>query len=511
MSLRKRVMMNAGSNWAGMFINAAVVLVLVRVILRNLGVESFGVWALLSSGLRYPMIFESAFSLSTNRFVAFYRNDSKQLNRFVSASFVILLSLAVITVAAAVLLSFFISGIFTAITDELAGEAQITCILVGATLALRMFEATFSGSLRGYQFDTRVNAVAIVSNLIRAVLTIGMLLVWKSIIAVQLAFGIAAVISLVLMYVVACKSIPNFRINIRDVRKETIRELFRYTGHATGRSGSLIFMYSTLALLVGKVGSAQDVAVYDIATRIPNFIRGLLAGAQNVFLPVVTSLYAGGHIEKMKSVVRKGTHISCVLTCVMVILLFIYAREIFVFWLKDAIVPEMILVMRVLIIAEVARGFFGIWLPSLVGMGHLRSLTIAAITTAVGAIVMELILLRVGLVSIPMAPAIALVIALWAYMGLWLPFYGMYKSAINPYEYFKSSLLGPAAAALVSIGALWTLYSFIPKDSIHWSIMFLVSGLIVLICFTFISLRTEAVELLDLLRKRFAGRREHAA
>ena len=59
MSLRKRVMMNAGSNWAGMFITAAVSLVLVRIIWRNLGVESFGVWALLASGLRYPMIFET--------------------------------------------------------------------------------------------------------------------------------------------------------------------------------------------------------------------------------------------------------------------------------------------------------------------------------------------------------------------------------------------------------------------------------------------------------------------
>jgi O-antigen/teichoic acid export membrane protein len=509
MSLRKKVLMNAGSNWAGMFINAAVVLVLVRIILRNLGVDSFGVWALLSSGLRYPMIFESAFSLSTNRFVAFYRNDSEQLNRFVSASFVILLSLAVITIAAAVLLSFFISGIFTAITDELAGEAQITCILVGVTLALKMFEATFSGSLRGYQFDTHVNSVMIVSNLFRAALTIGILIFWKSIIAVQLAFGIAALISLILMYIVSRKSIPGFRINIRDVRKETIRELFRYTGHATGRSGSMIFMYSTLALLVGRVGSAQDVAVYDIATRIPNFIRGLLAGAQNVFLPVVTSLYAGGHIEKMKLVLRKGTHISCVLTCVMVILLFVYAREIFVFWLKDAFVPEMIPVMRVLIISEIARGFFGIWLPSLVGMGHLRSLTIAAITTAVGAIVVELILLRVVFVSVPMAPAIALVIALWAYMGLWLPFYGLYKSVINPFEYFRGSLLGPLAAALVSIGVLWLLYSFVPRNSVHWSIMFLVSGLIVLICFTFISLRAEAAELLDVVRKRFTGRGGH--
>jgi len=505
-SLRKRVMMNAGSNWAGMFVTAAVSLVLVRIIWRNLGIDAFGVWALLTSGLRYPMIFETAFSLSTNRFVAFYRDDSEQLSRFVSASFIVLLTLAVLTIAAAIILSFFISGIFKAITDDLAPEARVTCIFVGVTLALKMLEATFSGTLRGYQYDTKVNTVLIVSNLLRAIVTVGILVVWKSIIAVQLAFAISAMVSLVLMFIVSKKSIPGFKINIFSIKKETIRELFRYTGHATGRSGSMIFMFSTLALLVGKVGSAHDVAVYDVATRIPNFTRGLIAGAQNVFLPVVTSLFAAGHIEKLKAVVRKGTHISCVMTCVLVMLLFIYAREIFVFWLKDAIVPDMVLVMRLLMLSEIARGFFGIWLPSLVGMGHLRSLTIAAITSAIGAIVIEVVLLT-GFVSVPVAPAVAMIIALWSYIGVWLPLYGLRKSGIGLYEYFRGSLLGPLAATIVSIGALLVLNHIVPTKHIYWAILFVLSGLIVFACFTIIALRSEAAELLDVIRGRINKRR----
>ncbi len=505
-SLRKRVMMNAGSNWAGMFVTAAVSLVLVRIIWRNLGIDAFGVWALLTSGLRYPMIFETAFSLSTNRFVAFYRDDSEQLSRFVSASFIVLLTLAVLTIAAAIILSFFISGIFKAITDDLAPEARVTCIFVGVTLALKMLEATFSGTLRGYQYDTKVNTVLIVSNLLRAIVTVGILVVWKSIIAVQLAFAISAMVSLVLMFIVSKKSIPGFKINIFSIKKETIRELFRYTGHATGRSGSMIFMFSTLALLVGKVGSAHDVAVYDVATRIPNFTRGLIAGAQNVFLPVVTSLFAAGHIEKLKAVVRKGTHISCVMTCVLVMLLFIYAREIFVFWLKDAIVPDMVLVMRLLMLSEIARGFFGIWLPSLVGMGHLRSLTIAAITSAIGAIVIEVVLLT-GFVSVPVAPAVAMIIALWSYIGVWLPLYGLRKSGIGLYEYFRGSLLGPLAATIVSIGALLVLNHIVPTEHIYWAILFVLSGLIVFACFTIIALRSEAAELLDVIRGRINKRR----
>ncbi len=507
MSLRKRIIINAGSNWVCMLITAAVGLVLFRIIRHNLG-ASFGVWLLLSTGLRYPMILERAFSLSTNRFVAYYRDNTEQLNQFVSASFGILMALAVLTVVAATLLSFFISNIFTAITAESAREAQITCILVGVTLAFRIVEATFGGALRGYQYHTRSNAVAITANLLRALLTVGALTVWKSMIAVQLAFGTAAAASVLLMFFVAQKSITGFRITVSKVGRKTLRELFRHTGHAAARSGSMIFMFSTLVLLVGKVGSAQDVEVYAIASLIPGFVRGLLAGTQNVFLPVVTSLNANGQTERLKAIIKKGTHISSALACALLILLFVFTREVLAIWLKDSVPPETVLVMRVLIISVVSRGFFGIWFPSLVGIGHLRGLTIAAITTAVSAILLTLILLQV-FTSVPMAPTIALVVVLWGYMGLWLPFYGLHKLGIHPYEYLKDSLYQPLAASVVSIIALWVLSSILLRGNVHWLVMLTFSTVVVMVSFTAISLRKETADLILAVRKRFEGKKEN--
>lgn len=499
--------MNAGSNWASMVVAAAVGMVLVPMILRDIGVAGFGVWALLSTGLRYPMILERAFSLSINRFVAFYRDDENQLNRFVSASFVILTALAVLTVAAAVLLSFVIADIFTAITDELAGDAQITCILVGVTLAFKIVEGNFSGALRGYQYHTRSNAVVIAANLLRAVLTVGLLVFWKSMIAVQLAFGIASAVSALLMFFVARRTIAGLKIDIRKLRMETMRELLRYTGHATARSGSTVFMYSIMALLVGWVGTAEDMAVYDVASRIPGFVLGFLAGAQDIFLPTVTSLHANGQIEKIRAVVKKGAHISSVAACASLILLFVFTEEILVFWLKGVVPPGTVPVMRVLIISVIARGFFGIWFPSLVGMGHLRELTVAAVLAAAGAILLELILLQ-GFVATPMAPAIALVVVLWAYMGLWLPSYGLSKLGIRPYEYLKSSVYQPLIASVVAIAALWALGSILPKESTHWLVMLIISTAVVTASFTAISLRKETAYLVIAARRRFGADRE---
>jgi hypothetical protein len=144
----------------------------------------------------------------------------------------------------------------------------------------------------------------------------------------------------------------------------------------------------------------------------------------------------------------------------------------------------------------------------LAGIGHLRGLTIAAITTAVSAIILELILLQ-GFVSVPLAPSIALTVALWAYMGLWLPIHGLRKLEMHTYEYLKDSLSGPLAASLVSIAAMWVVSSILLRENVHWVLMLTLSIVIVIASFTAISLRKETADLIVAVRNKYGSKKEH--
>ncbi|MGD8787808.1 MAG: MATE family efflux transporter, partial [Phycisphaerales bacterium] len=449
-----------------------------------------------------PMILERAFVLAINRLAAFYRSDIKQVNRFVSASFIIMAGLAGLTVIATILLSYVIPNMFSAITEEFARDARITCILVGVTLAIKMLEATFSGALQGYQYYTSYNIVVIISNLFRAVLTIGLLMVWKNIIAFQSALGITALTSAVLMYLTAKKSITGLSIDIRQINKNSLQELWQYTSHSLARSGSSIFMFSTMALLVGWKGTAANVAAYDLAQRIPSFVRSFLASTQVVFLPAVSDLWAKGRVDAIKSVIKKGARISSVLACAIVILLIIFTERILLIWLPDG-APEMtVRVMQILMISVLFGGLFEIWLPALVGMGHLRGLTIASITSALIAILMALIFIVKKFVSVPMAPALALTAVLLVKTGIWLPLYGLRKLGIGIYEYLKESLYQPLAASMVSIAAILILNNILQRFHIHWSATFTLSIIILTISFTAISLRGETADFIAAVKKK---------
>jgi len=503
MSLRKRLIINAGSNWAAMFVTSVVALVIVPIVLSKVGVAAYGVWSLLAYGLRYPMILENAFALAINRFVAYYRNDIKRLNRIVSASFMVLSLLAAATVVCAVGLSFFVSDIFGAITDEYSKAAQITCVLVGLTLATKMVAASFSGTLRGYQHYGRCNAVLITANLLRAALTIALLSVWQSIVALQAAFLLTEVVSASLMFVVAKRTAAGLEINIRLIDRASIGELWRYTSHSIARSGSSIVMYNTMTLLVGWAGTAADVAMFDIALRIPGFFRGFLSAMQVVLLPTVTSFFADGQIDKIKTVARKGTKVIAAITCMISVILFMLAGEILRFWLKDAFPDGTVEVMRVLTLAMVPFGLFGLWVPILVAMGYLRGLTIASISMVTAAIATALFLLQLE-ITVPIALAIALVVASWGTMAFWLPIYGIRKLELGGYDYFKASLAGSLLASVAAVAVLHVVIQFLRAKDLPGIVVLAIGGALVTLIFMLTSLRKENAEFLAALGKRLS-------
>jgi O-antigen/teichoic acid export membrane protein len=508
MLLKWRVLLNAGSNWANMFVAAVTGLIVVPVILARVGSTGYGIWALLAYGLAYPHLLEAAFALSINRFVAFYREDPKQLNAFVSASFVIMVALSIVTIAAAVAISFFLSDLFRAITPEFERSAQITCILVGVTLALQMLQSTHSGALRGYEYYTRSNAILMVASILRTAMIIIFLMFWKSIIVIQTAYVISMVLAAMATFIVAHYSIDGLKINLKLINKSILWELWLYTYHSIARSGSTIVMFNTLTLLVGWKGTAQDVTVYDIAFKFPNLIRSLLGGMQNVFLPVVTSLTANKQVEAIKSIVKRMTQMCFILTFIVVIPLIIFAEPLLRFWLRGGVSENLVVVMNILMISSLPDGLFGLWLPVLVGVGHFQWLTKMSIGGAIAAIVTAFVLIH-GFVSVPMAPSIALLITMWIYRGIWLPLYGIKKLEIGFGEYFMDSISHPLIAGFVSIVVLWLLNSISVIHSIHWMIRGGIFTLIVVICFAAISLRREVAYSVVLIKKGIWGRKRN--
>lgn len=508
MSLKKRILINIGSNWAGTFVAIIVGVLLIPLILSQVKAEGYGVWALLAGGLSYVAILDRALLLAVNRFVAYAGDDIEQRNGYVSASCFILGSSAIITIIGISVLSLFVADLFGSIPAHLAKEAQVTCVLVGITFAFKMIGASFCGALMGYQSYIRSNAVLICSNLMRIVFTAGLLFFWKSIVAVQLAFLMTAGMSMTLMYFTARKTIPGLQVGKRFITRGILWELFHYTSHSFARSGSMVVMLSTMTLLVGFFGTAVNVAAYDIAVRLPQIVKGVLAGAQNVFLPAISKLCVKGEYERIKSLVTKGTWMSAILTGFMLVLMFFFIEDVLDIWLRGDVPEGTLQVMKIVIFSVIPCGVFDIWLPTLVAIGHLRGLTIVSISVASGAIVMAVALMLSQALPVPMAAALVLLTALSLRSGICLPVIGVCKVRLNPYDYFMKGLARPLLAASLSAISLWALNPL--WQNLHLLISLPIAVFVVGSIYLIFVLGAEVKQAKEILRKLFSLQKKKA-
>ena len=184
MSLKRQVAINIVSNWLGYFVQAAAGLVVVPFILRQVGEDAFGVWALLAGLLVYFYILQDAFSLAMNRFAAYYRSDMASVNRYFAATLYLMFALGAGIMSLGVVVSLVVCKVFP-IPAALEGDAKMTCVLVGIDLALTAVNSSMIGLLNGFQLYAASNLTKITNSVLRVGMVFWIVAKSPNIVAVQ--------------------------------------------------------------------------------------------------------------------------------------------------------------------------------------------------------------------------------------------------------------------------------------------------------------------------------------
>jgi O-antigen/teichoic acid export membrane protein len=461
MSLKRQVAINIVSNWLGYFVQAAAGLVVVPFILRQVGEDAFGVWALLAGLLVYFYILQDAFSLAMNRFAAYYRSDMASVNRYFAATLYLMFALGAGIMSLGVVVSLVVCRVFP-IPAALEGDAKMTCVLVGIDLALTAVNSSMIGLLNGFQLYAASNLTKITNSVLRVGMVFWIVAKSPNIVAVQFCYCASSFGSLLVTIVSVIVLISGVRCFVKPGWR-AYREIFQYTKHSILRSGSDLFMYATLLPLVSFFGTMRDTTVFSLASRIPNVVRGVLSSAQAVFLPAFSTLFAKEGAAGIIRIVRASTRLNATLTLAVITLSVAYTNPMLHFWLGDKYDPRIVVPMILLLLSVVSRGVFELWYPGLVAMGVLRWLSIMAIMTCVGIILLAAILCNV--MDPAKAPAAALLIGLTLRSGLWLPAYGAAKTGLKLSSYLRTTLLRPILATVLSAVVLFMVFRLYPAPT----------------------------------------------
>jgi O-antigen/teichoic acid export membrane protein len=165
---RERFTSNLLHSWGGYIIIIIAGFIMPRLMDRNLGQFSLGIWDFAWSFVSYLSMARLDIGSAINRYVAKYRaeEDNEKISTLISTVMILQLATAAIVLVGTALIVYWLPALFSGRLEQETATARWVVALLGVSLAIRMANGTSSGIMTGcHRWDTH-NSINVTSRVI---------------------------------------------------------------------------------------------------------------------------------------------------------------------------------------------------------------------------------------------------------------------------------------------------------------------------------------------------------
>ncbi len=326
--------------WNGVSFAASLVsgFILSPLVVKGLGIEAYGVWALVFSVLDYLGIADLGIRSATVKYVAQYheRGDTRRLHGILNASIVYFLGVAVLAATAVFFLAEYSIGWFR-VPENLRREYVLLLRLTGITMAFQLLFNVGRAAMEGFQDFGTLSRINITVNALRMAFCL-LALHWRSGLE---GLGWATVVSIwcgfALLIFFFRRRLPAFRPSFSVFDGELFRQLLHY-GLPT-LLGSLAgqFLHNGPVILLGIWKDAASVGYYSLVLRLLASCYELISQAGSVTTSATAQLAAQDNIQAMERTVRYLNRYTFMLFLFVAVFLLVFGRSLFTLWVGPEI------------------------------------------------------------------------------------------------------------------------------------------------------------------------------
>jgi O-antigen/teichoic acid export membrane protein len=306
--ISEKIIKNTLYNTIGKFWGILVVLFLTPYIVSRLGVERYGIWALLTSLVGYIGFLDLGIGGSYVRYIAEYytQKDYSKVNFVVNTGFLFCLGLAFILIPLALFLTEPLL-IFLKIDPSLYPE--INFVFFWGVVIFSLSNATFVfGSVQtGLQRMELTNIVAVVLTIPYALGIILFLELGYGLKGLMINIGIMWMIQTLVNFYIAKKILPQFSFNPFLFRREMFAELLRFGIKLQISRLSQLVSFQVDKLLITYFLSVGKVTFYDLGSKITGSIRKLPLLLVSALVPASAEIFAKGDKEGLSRLYFRGS------------------------------------------------------------------------------------------------------------------------------------------------------------------------------------------------------------
>jgi len=402
----KRLAKNTISNYLSTVVKIISSIFLTYFLVKGLGREFYGFWSLLWSVFVYSLLLDLGFGKSVEKYCAeaSYSGDMKKFNSILSTIMFGYCMIALVIITVGFSMSFFLDNIFALNVEQYTLNTvyyRKVFMLFTLGIALVFPTGVFPTILLAMQRSYLRNYVIVCNKLIEV---FGVWYIFKSGHSLMTLIIFTTSINLLsnfVMAIMAFRLMPGLKIRFNYIKLSTLKHIADFSFYTYLLTVCDLIIFQTDRVLLGVMVGMSSVAMYQIATKIPQMISIASTQFQTNLAPIAAILHKSGEKEKLQQTMYDSTRIT-VFICTGVFTASIpLVRPILYRWLKvtdeTTILLSYILIssMFILIIfRDTAKHF-------LLMTGYHRLLTKIAIAEAISNIVLSIIFIKlIGIMGV---------------------------------------------------------------------------------------------------------------
>lgn len=344
MNSSKRVVVNTMAQYIRSILNTVLALISTRIIIGELGVDDYGVYAVVGSVVSILGFITNALVLTTQRYISYFygSNDFSRVRETFKNSYILHLAIGL---SFAIIL-YLLKDIF--IYDWLKieeGRLQAAEYVYLSTI-LMLFFSIMAAPFKAL-FIARENIVYIsivevgdgVLKLVLALTILGMnfdkLLVYAGIMLCMQLFNFCAFSIFALVRFEEC----SIWVRREDIKKEILLSLTNFAGWTAFNTGTIVMRNQGVAIMINQFFSAAVNAAYGISFQIYGSVAFVASSVLNAMNPQIMKAEGENNREKMMRLAMIESRFSTALLLLLIIPVMMELPQLLNLWLKDK-VPE---------------------------------------------------------------------------------------------------------------------------------------------------------------------------
>ena len=310
-------------------------------IISKVGINGFGVWALMESIIAYFSLSDMGIGASFTKHTAEYhaKKEYNNLSRVVSAGLLFYLILGVFIFSLSLILKDWILTRFDFSIVSM-GDVSFIYLSLVAVMCIRLTSMPFWSVINGLLRYDILNKTKMFSQSLNYTGIYLFLYFGYGLKGFAINAVIYAIIDIISAVILAFFLVPQLKISISSDIKDTFLRLLKYGFTIQIVAISEVINGQIDKIFLGVFRGVFFVGMYEIGAKIANVANSLAAVVLNILVPVTSQLNAVGQKEEIRKLYIRGTRLIALMIAPITTIVVFHAEPLVRLWMgKDGFEP----------------------------------------------------------------------------------------------------------------------------------------------------------------------------